>query len=152
MESLHIRQFTLDDQENVIALWEACRLNHPGNDPALMIRRKMAYQPELFLVGEIAAELVATVMAGYEGRRGWINLLAVHARHRRKSLGRSMMAAAETELASLGCPKINLQIRTWNTQAVAFYERLGYGIDPCFSMSKRLPTESPTLEGTHEMR
>ena len=117
-----------------------------------MIRREMAYRPELFLVGEIEGEAIATVMAGYEGRRGWINLLAVDPRHRRHSLGRSMMGAAEGALRSLGCPKINLQVRSWNTQAIALYEHLGYGIDPCFSMSKRLPDNSPSLEGSPEIR
>jgi len=89
-------------------------------------------------VGEVAGTVVATVMAGYEGHRGWVNYLAVHPDHRRGSYGRQMMAEAEQSLAARGCPKVNLQIRASNTAVVAFYESLGYRVDEVVSMGKRL--------------
>jgi ribosomal protein S18 acetylase RimI-like enzyme len=82
--------------------------------------------------------VVATVMAGYDGHRGWINYLAVDPDHRGEGHGRTMMEAAETRLLALGCPKVNLQVRTDNPDAVAFYELLGYSVDPVVSMGRRL--------------
>ena len=82
--------------------------------------------------------LVATVMAGYEGHRGWVNYLAVAADRRRRGFGRVLMDEAESRLRSLGCPKINLQIRRSNTGVVAFYRSIGYAEDDVVSMGKRL--------------
>jgi ribosomal protein S18 acetylase RimI-like enzyme len=77
-------------------------------------------------------------MAGYDGHRGWINYLAVHPDHRRRGLGRTLMAAAEERLAGLGCPKVNLQVRGANRDAVEFYRRIGYAVDDVVSMGRRL--------------
>ena len=95
-------------------------------------------QPELFLVGLEHDSIVATVMAGYEGHRGWLNYLAVSPEWRYKGLGRQIVTAAETALAELNCPKINLQVRTSNREAIEFYRSLGYSVDDVISMGKRL--------------
>jgi ribosomal protein S18 acetylase RimI-like enzyme len=84
---------------------------------------------------------VATVMVGYDGRRGWINYLAVAPEHRRQGLGRAMMQAAEHYLLSLGCPKVNLQVRESNQEVVAFYSALGYRDESVISLGKRLDTD-----------
>lgn len=86
--------------------------------------------------------LVATVMAGYEGHRGWINYLAVKPGFRKQGLGRRLMEEAEARLIEAGCPKINLQVRKSNIAAVAFYERIGYSRDDVVSMGKRLAEDS----------
>jgi len=138
MEPLKVRACDASDFEDVSNLWARCNLSVPHNDPRAMFDRKCAYQPDLFLVGEVEGRIVAGVMAGYEGRRGWINLLAVDPDHRRRGLGREMMDVAHERLAELGCPKVNLQIRVWNTDAIAFYERLGYSLDLCYSMGKSI--------------
>ena len=135
---MKIRPFAAADEQAVISLWRDCELVVPWNDPAKDIARKLAVDPGLFLVGEVAGTVIATVMAGYEGHRGWINYLAVHPDHRRGSYGRQMMAEAEQALAARGCPKVNLQIRASNTAVVAFYESLGYATDEVVSMGKRL--------------
>src|SRR5208337_3787923 len=110
-------------------LWQGCDLVRPWNDPKKDIARKLAVNPELFLVGLLGDELVATVMAGYEGHRGWINYLAVSLAHRRQGYGRRMMTEAEGWLRRLRCPKINLQVRAANRGAIEFYRRLGYSED-----------------------
>ena len=135
---MEIRPYRETDEGEVIALWRACELTRPWNDPRKDIRRKQAEHPELFLVGLRDGKLMATVMAGYEGHRGWINYLAVHPEHRRRNHGRQMMAAAEKLLRGLGCPKINLMVRTSNRSAVEFYQRLGYAMDDVVSLGKRL--------------
>ena len=75
---------------------------------------------------------------GYEGRRVWINDRAVNPNHRRKSYGLLMMAAANRILDELGCPKINLQVRSANASVLAFYASLGYAADDVVSMGKHL--------------
>jgi len=137
--SISIRPFAVDDTEAVVALWRAAGLVKPWNDPYLDIERKLTVQPELFLVavgGDGA--LVGTAMVGYEGHRGWVNYLAVADPARGTGLGRALMAEAERLLVERGCPKLNLQVRTSNTDVIAFYERLGYAVDDAVSLGKRL--------------
>lgn len=135
---MKIRSFQSVDRDAVIGLWEACGLARSQNDPGQDIERKRALQPELFLVGFDGPVLVATVMAGYEGHRGWVNYLGVDPGHRRKGYGRLMMQAAEQALVAVGAPKINLQVRSGNDAAVAFYQSLGYEIEERVSLGKRL--------------
>ncbi|MFJ3380131.1 GNAT family acetyltransferase [Curtobacterium sp. NPDC090217] len=136
-----IRQFTPDDTEAVVALWETCGLVRPWNDPRKDIARKLSVQPELFLVAtdaEGADRLVAAGMAGFDGHRGWVNYLAVQPDLQGSGLGRTFMAEFERLLADMGCPKLNLQVRAGNEQVIGFYEALGYADDHTVSMGKRL--------------
>lgn len=95
-------------------------------------------RPDLFLVGVLGSAVVASVMAGYEGHRGWINYLAVSPNHQKQGFGRKMMEEAERLLRCEGCPKINLQIRTANVEVIAFYQAIGYLQDDVVSLGKRL--------------
>ena len=135
---LAIRPYRRSDLARVVALWHACELVVPWNDPERDIETKVAFQAELFFVGERDGEIVASVMAGYEGHRGWINYLAVDPAHQRGGFGRRMMAHAEDALRRLGCPKINLQVRAGNQDVVRFYERLGFARDDTISLGRRL--------------
>jgi len=140
---MDIRPFDTTDEAAVIDLWHRCGLTRPWNDPARDIRRKLRVRPELFLVGVVGGEVVATVMAGYDGHRGWINYLGVAPERQREGLGRAIMAEAERLLREAGCPKINLQVRTSNAGAVEFYRRLGFVIDEVVSLGKRLERDEP---------
>lgn len=133
-----IRPFRADDTPQVVALWQACGLTRPWNDPHKDIARKLQVQPELFLVVEEGGRVVASVMAGYEGHRGWVNYLAVVPEHRRVGLGARLMQEVEQRLLALGCPKINLMVRSANTEVVAFYRALGYAPDDVIALGKRL--------------
>ena len=135
---LEIRPFRESDRCAVEARWRECGLVKTWNDPGKDICRKLHAQGELFLVGLLGDRLVATVMAGYEGHRGWINYLAVGTDYRNRGFGRRLMEAAESRLRDLGCPKINLQVRSSNHAAVTFYKHIGYAIDDVVSMGKRL--------------
>ena len=135
---MNIRPFQKRDTEQVIALWTDCGLTRPWNNPALDIQRKCALGDELFLVGEKDGQITCSVMAGYDGHRGWINYLAVVPHARKSGLGRQMMDDVEARLLALGCPKINLQVRQGNDAVMAFYESLGFTNDACVSMGKRL--------------
>lgn len=138
LDHLTIRPYQPTDEASVVDLWHQCELVVPWNDPRLDIQRKQQVQPELFLVAETDGQVVATVMAGYEGHRGWLNYLAVHPHYQRQGMGQHMVETAIAKLAQLGCPKVNLQIRASNEKIVQFYDRLGFNIDPVISMGKRL--------------
>jgi len=139
---LEIRPFASRDEEAVVALWRRCELVRPTNDPHRDIQRKLKLRPDLFLVGEVDGTIVASVMAGYEGHRGWLNYLAVDPDQRRRGWGRAMVAEAERLLRAEGCPKINLQIRTSNLAAIEFYRRIGFSADDVVSMGKRLESDT----------
>jgi ribosomal protein S18 acetylase RimI-like enzyme len=135
---MRIRVFERADEAAVVGLWEACGLTRPWNDPHKDVARKLAVQPELFLVGVMEEAVMASVMAGYEGHRGWMNYLAVAPRFRGRGFGRTLVEHVERLLLERGCPKINLQVRASNPAAVAFYRRLGYAQDESISLGKRL--------------
>jgi ribosomal protein S18 acetylase RimI-like enzyme len=135
---VNIRPFRKSDEAAVVALWERCRLTRPWNDPRKDIARKLAVQPELFLVGELDGAVMASAMAGYEGHRGWVNYLAVTAEHQGRGFGRMLMQKVEALLLERGCPKVNIQVRSANGSAKLFYERLGYTQDEAVSLGKRL--------------
>ncbi len=133
-----IRPFAEKDRADVITLWQQTGLSVPQNDPGKDIDRKMQVNPELFLIGDIEGEVIGTVMAGYEGHRGWINYLAVKPSQQRNGYGRKLMEAAEKLLHEKGCPKINLQVRRTNTDVINFYFAMGYGDDNVVGLGKRL--------------
>jgi ribosomal protein S18 acetylase RimI-like enzyme len=135
---MNIRPFDDADEVAVIGLWEKCGMLRAWNDPHKDIARKRKLQRELFLVGIEGGAVVATIMAGYDGHRGWINYLAVDPAWRRKGFGRALVDQAEHRLRALGCPKINLQVRRENVEAMAFYERIGFREDAVASFGKRL--------------
>ena len=97
----------------------------------------------MFLVGEIDGRVVATVMGGYEGHRGWINYLAVDPGMRRRGLGRMMMERVEEMLRAIGCPKVNLQVRESNLEVIRFYEKIGYSSDHVIGLGKKLVVDPP---------
>ena len=138
MSKMQIRSYKTEDEGAVIALWHAVGLTRPWNDPKRDIERKLNVQPELFIVVDDGGVLVATAMVGYDGHRGWVNYLAVADSHRRRGLGRLLMAEAERALAERGCPKLNLQVRSTNAAVLAFYAKLGYAQDDVVSFGRRL--------------
>ena len=135
---LVIRPYIDTDADAVVALWRRCDLTTAPNDPRCDIQRKRQAQPELFLVGVCDGALVATVMAGYDGQRGWIQYLAVLPELQRHGIGRRMMSVAEAALERAGCQKVNLQVRRANANAVGFYERIGFAVEDRISMGKRI--------------
>ena len=138
MTELEIRTYRESDQDAVVGLWRECGLVVPQNDPKKDICRKLGIQRDLFLVGAMGSKLVATVMAGFDGHRGWINYLPVATGSQNRGLGRRMMDAAEARLREMGCPKINLQVRNSNADVIEFYRAIGYSVDDIVSMGKRL--------------
>ena len=136
---IEIRPYESKDHAQVVALWsDVFKDDPPWNEPASMIRRKLTVQPELFLVAVVDDQVVGTVMAGFDGVRGWIHHLAVQRSHRRQGVASSLMSTAEKGLEIAGCPKVNLQVRATNSEIIAFYRSLGYELEERASLGKRL--------------
>jgi ribosomal protein S18 acetylase RimI-like enzyme len=135
---LFIRPFQMADKATLVSLWQLCELTVPWNNPYKDIARKLKIQPELFLVGVQNSLLIASVMGGYDGHRGWINYLAVHPDFQGQGYAQQMMKSVESELRKIACPKINLQIRSGNAKVMKFYQKLGFTDDRVLSMGKRL--------------
>lgn len=139
---MKIRPYRPADRASVIRLWRDCNLLNPKNDPAKDILRKLKVKPGWFLIGEEDGKVVASVMAGYEGHRGWLNYVAVSPALRGKGHGRRMVERAEAVLKKAGCPKVNLQVRKGNEAVLGFYRELGYVEDEVVSMGKRFVDDS----------
>lgn len=141
--SLVIRSFMKADETAIVALWRATGLTRPWNDPHADIARKQTVQPELFLVGEVDGEIIASAMAGYDGHRGSVYYLAVRPDHQGRGHARTMMAEVERRLEAIGCPKLNLMVRHDNGAVIGFYKRLGYDEQAVVTLGKRLITDEP---------
>lgn len=135
---IQFRQFHPDDTEATVALWQACGLTRPWNDPHKDIERKLQQEPELFIVAEHNGQLLGSVMAGYDGHRGWIYYLSVLPQYQSQGLGKSLVLQAEQRLRSKGCPKIQLMIRHDNSGVQDFYRTLGYESAEVVVLGKRL--------------
>jgi ribosomal protein S18 acetylase RimI-like enzyme len=136
---MQIRTFEESDTAAVTALWEQNFTYMQAHNKATdSIRRKMDFQPGLFFVGEEDGAIIGTVIAGYDGHRGWLYAVSVDAAARRRGIGTALLLHAERVLRELGCVKINLQIVSSNAAVVDFYRTLGYDVEERISMGKRL--------------
>ena len=139
-------------RNQVMDVWRASfGYDTAHNEPGLVIDKKLAMHDDLFFVavmagdsaGDVASEVVGTVMAGYDGHRGWLYSVAVSPAHRKLGAGRQLVAHAEQALASRGCLKINLQLLQSNAAMAAFYASMGYAVEPRVNMGKLLHENIP---------
>ncbi|MDN3681314.1 GNAT family acetyltransferase [Vibrio tapetis subsp. quintayensis] len=135
---MKIREFKIEDTETIVALWTKCDLVKPWNNPYKDITTKLAQGADLFLVAEVGQSIVASVMGGYEGHRGWANYLVVEPSMQGNGYGQQLMAELELRLKEKGCPKINLQVRSSNKKVIEFYLSQGFQVDDSVSLGKRL--------------
>jgi ribosomal protein S18 acetylase RimI-like enzyme len=134
-------------RDQVVSLWERVfGYKAPHNAPPLIIDKKLAVADGLFFVAVSGGVVVGTIMAGYDGHRGWIYSMAVDPDHRMQSIGSRLLSFVERHLASRGCLKINLQIIEGNDEVRAFYEANGYSVEKRVSMGKRLPENLPDTQ------
>lgn len=133
-----IRPFAEADRDAVIALWTACGLTRPWNDPGGDIDTCLRSAEAVLLVGELGRRVVASAMTGHDGHRGWLYYLAVDPACRRGGHGRALVQAAEAWLTARKIPKIMLMVRPDNTAVRGFYDALGYGEEQRVIFSRRL--------------
>ncbi|WP_282604992.1 GNAT family acetyltransferase [Pelagibius sp. Alg239-R121] len=123
----------------VKTLWqEAFPGDSPWNAADFAVPAKVKAQPDLFLLAVEGATVAGSVMAGYDGHRGWLYAVSVLERHRGSGIGSMLIKEAEKRLEALGCVKINLQVRSTNAAVIAFYQGLGYDVEERVSMGKRV--------------
>ena len=135
---VEIRPLTDADVEPVVELWHESGLTRPWNDPHTDIRRARAVWPELLLVAVDGGTVVGSVMAGYDGHRGWLYYLATAPARRGEGIGRSLVQEAETRLVALGCPKVMLMVRAGNDTVLEYYDGLDYTRETSRLTGKRL--------------
>jgi ribosomal protein S18 acetylase RimI-like enzyme len=135
---MDIRPFLPTDRDAVISLWQDCNLTRPWNDPGRDIEFCISRSESTILVGEAGNRIVASVMTGHDGHRGWLYYLAVDPTLRKSGHGRAMVAAAEDWLKGRGVPKVMLMVRPENELVRAFYDALGYTEEPRVIFSRRL--------------
>lgn len=133
-----IRTYQDTDLEDIIQLWERCDLTRPWNNPEIDIFRKIAQKDDLFLVAVKDQQIIATLMGGYDGHRGWMNYLAVHPHHQRNGVATALIQQLEKRLTALGCPSLQLLVRKENIDVQNFYEQLGYEELEVVCLAKRL--------------
>jgi ribosomal protein S18 acetylase RimI-like enzyme len=133
-----IRHYRDHDKADVLALWELTGLLVSGSNYERDIRTKMSFQSEFFFVGTSEENIVGSIMVGYDGRRGWLNCLAVHPKFQRHGLGKQLVDFGISELEKLGCQKVNVQVRTSNLDVLAFYQKLGFSDDHVIGLGKKI--------------
>ena len=126
------------DMDDVIALWEACDLTRPWNDPVADYRLALANDTSAILLAHRRGALVASIMAGFDGHRGWVYYLAVAPDCQKRGLGKKMMEAAEKWLRERDAPKVQLMVRDDNEAAIGFYKALGYELQPVVTIGRKL--------------
>jgi len=132
------------DRNQVISLWRTVfGYETAHNEPSLSIAKKLSANDHMFFVAEDKGTLVGTAMAGYDGHRGWLYAVAVHPNQRLGGLGSRLVRHAERALAAVGCMKVNLQLLASNEATAAFYQSMGYAVEPRISMGKVLYENVP---------
>ncbi|MBN2466295.1 GNAT family acetyltransferase [candidate division WOR-3 bacterium] len=126
----------IEDTDQVLEVWSLAGITTPQRNPRADLQKKLRHSPESFFVGSLDGKVVATVMVGYDGHRGWIYALAVKPDLQRKGIGRQMMEQAESWLRQQGCLRVKLQVDEPRGDVVGFYKKLGYEVQPLVSMAK----------------
>jgi ribosomal protein S18 acetylase RimI-like enzyme len=142
--SLSISPIEDGEIEAVVALWERCGLTRPWNDPRSDIALARRGAGSTILVGREGGKVVASVMVGHDGHRGWVYYVAVDPDRRKHGFGRAIMEASESWLRQAGIAKLQLLVRRENTQAGAFYESIGYDEAKVAVFAKWLDGREPT--------
>jgi ribosomal protein S18 acetylase RimI-like enzyme len=143
-----IHQFDMSARgDQLAALWQRVfGYSDPHNAPQFVIAKKLAAGDGLLFVAEADGKIVGSIMAGYDGHRGWLYSLAVLPDYRKLGIGSRLVQHAEKHLKEMGCPKINLQIMNGNEQVESFYRKLGYETERRISMGKKILANIPSAE------
>jgi ribosomal protein S18 acetylase RimI-like enzyme len=136
---MEIRPYQAADFDGLDALWrEAFPNDPPRNRAAQSVPAKLALNDDLLFVAVEDDQVLGSIMAGYDGHRGWLYSVAVREDAKRRGIGTALVQTAEAALRKLGCPKINLQVRSTNAAVIDFYKRLGFGVEDHVSMGRLL--------------
>lgn len=138
-------QFQIVDFDNikhrnqVVDLWQnvfGYEASH--NLPEVVINKKIQNKDGLFFVAQKDQKVIGTVMAGYDGHRGWIYSIAVHPEYQKQGIGSDLLSYTQCKLEDLGCLKVNLQIMEGNEAVQKIYSSNGYSVEQRISLGKKL--------------
>jgi hypothetical protein len=132
------------DVPEVVRLWKRAGLVREWNDPSSDIALARKEANSTILLGRHEGALAASALVGHDGHRGWVYYVSVDPDHRLKNYGRDIMNAAEDWLRARGIAKLQLMVRGDNTRVQAFYESLGYYVQPRVIFAKWLDGRDPT--------
>ena len=136
---MEIRPYQAADFDGLDALWrEAFPNDPPRNRAAQSVPAKLALNDDLLFVAVDDDQVLGSIMAGYDGHRGWLYSVAVREDAKRRGIGTALVKTAEMAMRKLGCCKINLQVRSTNTSVIAFYKGLGFAVEDHVSMGRLL--------------
>ncbi|MFZ9858308.1 MAG: GNAT family N-acetyltransferase [Roseiflexaceae bacterium] len=134
-----LRSIKLDDLPEMLVLWRAAALQISPTDSEQGLRRHLALSGNLaWVLCDSAGQIIGTLLGSDDGRRGWINHLAIHPDAQGHGYGQRLITAVTTRLKSQGCEKVNLLVRQTNQHVVPFYEKIGFAVDANIFMSKWL--------------
>ena len=142
--TLTVADATIGDIEAIVGMWQRCELTRPWNDPAADIALARKGSNATVLIGRDHGLIVATVLVGHDGHRGWVYYLAVDPDRRHNGYGRIMMAAAERWLRERGIEKLQLMVRPDNKGVKDFYQSLGYSMQERVIYARWLDGREPT--------
>lgn len=142
MANTHFQIIDFDNaihREQVIDLWQnVFGYEAAHNSPEVVIDKKLENKDGLFFVALKEQKVIGTVMAGYDGHRGWIYSIAVHPEYRKQGIGSELLSHTQDKLEGLGCLKVNLQIMEGNEEVQKFYLANGFSVEQRISMGKKL--------------
>ncbi|MEY3990080.1 MAG: hypothetical protein RI985_1161 [Chloroflexota bacterium] len=142
-DGTYLRPIYLDDLPEMLALWRAAQLQISPTDSEDGLRRHLALSGNLtWALCTADGRIIGTLLGSDDGRRGWINHLAVHPDAQGKGYGQRLITAVTTRLAAQGCEKVNLLVRQSNQQVVSFYEKIGFAVDNNIFMAKWLDRDA----------
>lgn len=136
---MEIRPYQAADFAGLDALWrEAFPNDPPRNRADISVPAKLAMKDDLLFVAVDQGCVIGSIMAGYDGHRGWLYSVAVRQDAKRRGIGTALVQTAEAALRKLGCCKINLQVRSTNAAVIEFYKGLGFVVEEHISMGRLL--------------
>ncbi len=126
---MNLRQFAIEDYDEVRALWEESGLEIRPGDSKREVRSKISRDPDLFLVAEEGGKIVGTVMGAWDGRRGWLYHLGVLPGHQRRGVASALVREAEARMKAKGVLKVNAIVYRTNERSLSFFRQAGYIVD-----------------------
>jgi N-acetylglutamate synthase len=127
-KELKIRKLRIDDYDALIAMWQRCGLPYKpkGRDAREKISRELTRETAIFLAAEMDGQLVGSILGTHDGRKGWINRLAVDPEFQHQGIAQRLLADAENQMYQLGIEIIACLIEDYNHTSMAFFQKSDY--------------------------
>lgn len=127
-KDIRIRAFCIEDYDKLIALWNKAKLLYKlkGRDRRDNIEREVKKSTAIFLVAEKNGKLIGSVFGTQDGRKGWINRLAVAPEYRKKGIAAKLVNEVENRLFDMRIGIIACLIEDWNQGSLEAFLRMGY--------------------------